>query len=205
MKVYKITLWVSIIIFIVFLVLSITLNIFVAHPAVFLIVDWCVGIGCSTLVVIITTLIQFMVEQKKIINKLGYIIRQILHLYILKEDFFTEDIDEKIETIKYLKKIKNDWYEEINYKIDEVCNYCKELQFFFTYKKKFNLHKCLLGVKIDLMNSYTNDLLYETIDREFYILLQDKLREVVKLTLEFRISENDRNAILEHVKKFKAK
>ena len=67
MKVYKITLYVSLIVFVILTILSVVLNFWNDNEWIAFIVNWCVGIACSIVVVIITTFIQFRVEQKKAI------------------------------------------------------------------------------------------------------------------------------------------
>ena len=60
MKVYKTTLVISVIIFFLLVMISTVLNFFNVSDRnwITFFINWSVGIGCSTVVVIVTTLIQ---------------------------------------------------------------------------------------------------------------------------------------------------
>ena len=65
MNIENINMWLTIV--------SIILNFLECNNWITFAINWCVGIACSIGVVIITTLIQFKVEQNKAIRKLVFI------------------------------------------------------------------------------------------------------------------------------------
>ena len=111
-KVYKITLYASLIVFSVLTVLSVILNFWNENEWLSFINDWCVGIACSIIVVVITTLIQFKVEQKKIINELASAVRMLLFQNVIGGDAFEEDAEQEM-TACQIQSFKQIWKKEI--------------------------------------------------------------------------------------------
>ena len=131
MKVYKITLYVSLIVFAILTVLSVVLNFWNENEWVAFVVNWCVGIACSIVVVIITTLIQFKVEQKKAINKLVLIARALIFHNELFGSIFASGVVRNADTVTYLDKIENNWRNSLKEDMDKASAVLMELEFFF--------------------------------------------------------------------------
>lgn len=131
MKVYKITLYVSLIVFAILTVLSVVLNFWNDNEWIVFVVNWCVGIACSIVVVIITTLIQFKVEQKKAINKLVLIARALIFHNELFGSIFASGVVRNADTVTYLDKIENNWRNSLKEDMDKASAVLMELEFFF--------------------------------------------------------------------------
>ena len=131
MKVYKITLYVSLIVFAILTVLSVVLNFWNENEWIAFVVNWCVGIACSIVVVIITTLIQFKVEQKKAINKLVLIARALIFHNELFGSINASDVVRNADTVTYLDKIENNWRNSLKEDMDKASAVLMELEFFF--------------------------------------------------------------------------
>ena len=131
MKVYKITLYVSLIVFAVLTVLSVILNFWNDNEWIAFVVNWCVGVACSIVVVIITTLIQFKVEQKKAINKLVLIARALIFHNEFFGSIFTSDVIRNADTVKDLDKIENNWRNSLKEDMEKASTVLMELEFFF--------------------------------------------------------------------------
>ncbi|MGN0179140.1 MAG: hypothetical protein ACI4DY_06840 [Monoglobaceae bacterium] len=131
MKVYKITLYVSLIVFAILTILSIALNFWNDNKWIAFIVNWCVGIACSIVVVIITTLIQFKVEQKKAINKLVLIVRALIFHNEFFGSIFVSGVMRNADTVTDLDKIENNWRNSLKEDMEKVNAVLMELEFFF--------------------------------------------------------------------------
>ena len=81
MKVFKTTLIISVIIFFLLAIISILLNFFNSSDRYWIsfFINWSVGISCSTVVVIVTTLIQYRIEQDRLINKCADCLRGLFY------------------------------------------------------------------------------------------------------------------------------
>ena len=197
MKIYKLTLWISIIIFSILFTLSSVLYFWNDFEIISFIIDWCVGVACSILVVIITTLIQFKVEQKRIIKHFGSNVRNLLFLNDLRGDIFTEPIEELEENEKFIQSQEQRWFEGIDENIKKIANNCLEIEFFFKSKKMITLHKRCLQIRLNLVK--------EKNKKELYKQLQDELLIFAQSTLEFGISEYDKTEIEKYIKELQEK
>ena len=131
MKIYKITLYVSLIVFSILTVLSVALNFWNENEWIAFVVNWCVGIACSIVVVIITTLIQFKVEQKKAINKLVLIVRALVFHNVFFGSIFASGVVRNADTVTYLDKTENNWRNSLKEDMDKASAVLMELEFFF--------------------------------------------------------------------------
>ena len=131
MKVYKITLYVSLIVFSILTVLSVALNFWNENEWIAFVVNWCVGIACSIVVVIITTLIQFKVEQKKAINKLILIARALIFHNEFFGSIFASGVVRNVDTVTDLDKIENNWRNSLKEDMEKASAVLMELEFFF--------------------------------------------------------------------------
>ena len=131
MKVYKITLYVSLIVFAILTVLSVVLNFWNDNEWIAFVVNWCVGIACSIVVVIITTLIQFKVEQKKAINKLVLIARALIFHNELFGSIFASGVVRNTNTVTDLDEIEDNWRNSLKEDMEKASTVLMELEFFF--------------------------------------------------------------------------
>ena len=131
MKVYKITLYVSLIVFAILTVLSVVLNFWNDNEWIAFVVNWCVGIACSIVVVIITTLIQFKVEQKKAINKLVLIARALIFHNELFGSILASGVVRNTNTVTDLDEIENNWRNSLKEDMEKASTVLMELEFFF--------------------------------------------------------------------------
>lgn len=128
MRVYKKTLIVSIVVCFILAVLSVILNFWSDFKWISFVVNWCVGIACSIVVVIITTYIQYKAEKYKItIEMATAILAWLSKFYSLKDllDKSNENIA-MTESEKWQKIISNsvDEYTETTYKcLSLSCEY----------------------------------------------------------------------------------
>ena len=131
MKVYKITLYVSLIVFAILTVFSVVLNFWNDNEWIAFVVNWCVGIACSIVVVIITTLIQFKVEQKKAINKLVLIARALIFHNELFGSIFASGVVRNTNTVTDLDEIEDNWRNSLKEDMEKASTVLMELEFFF--------------------------------------------------------------------------
>ena len=131
MKVYKITLYVSLIVFAILTVFSVVLNFWNDNAWIAFVVNWCVGIACSIVVVIITTLIQFKVEQKKAINKLVLIARALIFHNELFGSIFASGVVRNTNTVTDLDEIEDNWRNSLKEDMEKASTVLMELEFFF--------------------------------------------------------------------------
>ena len=153
MKVYKITLYVSLIVFAVLTVLSVILNFWNDNEWIAFVVNWCVGIACSIVVVIITTLIQFKVEQKKAIDQLATTVRMMLFQNQLKGAIFVSSPYSDISHLseQQVTAFEKNWLDGINENIKNVQQEFQNIEFFFEKRKSLSILKGINSVRIALM------------------------------------------------------
>lgn len=153
MKVYKITLYVSLIVFAILTVLSVVLNFWNHNEWIGFIVNWCVGIACSIVVVIITTLIQFKVEQKKAIDQLATTVRVMLFQNQLKGTIFISSPYSDISHLseQQLTAFEKSWLDGINESIKNIQQEFGNIEFFFGKRKSLYILKGINSVRIALI------------------------------------------------------
>lgn len=154
MKVYKITLYVSLMVFVILTILSVVLNFWNDNEWIAFIVNWCVGIACSIVVVIITTFIQFKVEQKKAIDELATTVRSMLFRNQLKGAIFVtspySDFSHLSE--QQISVFEKSWLDGINEDIKKIQQQFGNIEFFFAKKKCLAIIKGLNPLIMALIN-----------------------------------------------------
>lgn len=153
MKVYKITLYISLILFVVLTVISVVLNFWNDNEWLVFIINWCVGIACSLVVVIITTFIQFKVEQRKAIDQLATSVRVMLFQNQLKGTIFMSSPYSDISHLseKQIAVFEKNWLDGINENIKNVQQEFGNIEFFFGKRKSLAILKGINSVRIALM------------------------------------------------------
>ena len=179
MKVYKITLYVSLIVFAVLTFLSVVLNFWNDNEWIAFIVNWCVGISCSIVVVIITTLIQFKVEQKKAINKLILIARALIFHNEFFGSIFESGVIRNADTVKDLDKIENNWRNSLKEDMEKASTVLMELEFFFKNPALLKMLKLSNLFKISQFDK--SDKNYEVEAK----LLETEYEKVTKIIVDF--------------------
>ena len=178
MKVYKITLYVSLIVFSILTFLSVVLNFWNDNGWVAFVVNWCVGIACSIVVVIITTLIQFKVEQKKAINKLVLIARALIFHNELFGSIFASGVVRNTNTVTDLDKIENNWRNSLKEDMEKASAVLMELEFFFKNPALIKMLK--------LSNSFKISQFDKSEKNEFEAkLLESEYEKVTKIIVDF--------------------
>lgn len=179
MKVYKITLYVSLIVFAVLTVLSVILNFWNDNEWIAFIINWCVGIACSIVVVIITTLIQFKVEQKKAINKLILIARALIFHNEFFGSIFASGVIRNADTVKDLDKIENNWRNSLKEDMEKASTVLMELEFFFKNPVLLKMLKLSNSFKISQFDK--SDKNYEVEAK----LLETEYEKVTTIIVDF--------------------
>ena len=179
MKVYKITLYVSLIVFAILTVLSVVLNFWNENEWIAFVVNWCVGIACSIVVVIITTLIQFKVEQKKAINKLVLIARALIFHNELFGSIYASGVVRNADTVTYLDKIENNWRNSLKEDMDKASAVLMELEFFFKNPALIKMLKLSNSFKISQFDKSEKN--YE-VEAKW---LETEYEKVTKLIVDF--------------------
>ena len=179
MKVYKITLYVSLIVFAVLTVLSVVLNFWNDNEWIAFIVNWCVGISCSIVVVIITTLIQFKVEQKKAINKLILIARALIFHNEFFGSIFASDVIRNADTVKDLDKIENNWRNSLKEDMEKASTILMNFEFFFKNPALLKMLKLSNSFKISQFDK--SDKNYEVEAK----LLETEYEKVTTIIVDF--------------------
>lgn len=179
MKVYKITLYVSLIVFAVLTFLSVVLNFWNDNERIAFIVNWCVGIACSIVVVIITTLIQFKVEQKKAINKLILIARALIFHNEFFGSIFASDVIRNADTVKDLDKIENNWRNSLKEDMEKASTILMNFEFFFKNPALLKMLKLSNAFKISQFDK--SDKNYEVEAK----LLETEYEKVTKIIVDF--------------------
>lgn len=130
MKVYKITFYISLAIFLFFAILSVIFNFGINNCWSSFVVNWCVGIACSAVIVVVTTIIQFKVEQKKAINKLVLIVESLLFYNQLYGRILVSDVPRNADTIKELNIIESNWRDSLEDDMKKARSVLMDLEFF---------------------------------------------------------------------------
>ena len=125
MKVYKTTLIISVIIFLLLAITSTVLNFFNLPNRnwISFYINWSVGIGCSTVVVIVTTLIQYKIEQDRLLNKCADCLRVLFFHNSFFGSTFNDDCIRNDYTANVLDKIENNWRKSIETDNEKLMEY----------------------------------------------------------------------------------
>lgn len=176
LKLYKRTIIVSIWIFAVFLISSIILRILVPdNDTISFLQNYIIGITCSILVVIITTILQYKSEYERIMSDLISTLRRLI-LSLSVALFYQEENVEEVYCREIIEKIKDE------------CDKLNQLnQTFYCFSKKNRqkhneLVKIFIKLYIPLLDSSKHsyyDMLNEKIDYSTYIKLAQKTKEFI--------------------------
>ena len=196
MKVYKITLYVSWLVFAIFAALSVALNFWNGNVWISFINDWCVGIACSIVVVFVTTLIQFKVEQKKILNELASSVRALLFENVINGEAFEEGAEKEMNA-KQIATYKELWRKETEETIEQITEICGGLEFLFKKKAMLTIRKNCFLIRVDLI---TNEIV-----EEVYANAQAHIYELAESLLHLTFAEYNREEIARYVREYKKK
>lgn len=206
MKVYKITLYVSIVLFFVFAILSIILNCLNYNGWISFSINWCVGIACSLAVVIITTLVQFKVEQERAINKLASILEVMFFHNAFSGGVFSINIVRNKETVKDLDIMENNWrisLEEDNRKLYLVL---ADLEFFFDNKTFLNLFKLCNAFSISTFDKTENDYEREArLLKNEYQKTTEKIIKMAEMVIKLKPNKHEREILEKHIAYYRNK
>lgn len=192
MKVYKRTIYISLLITTLLAICSVCLNSYDNRWANFT-VNWCVGVDCSLIVVILTTFIQFKAEQKQAIKELGSCVSRLLFHNQIYGVIFEESTDESMSP-EQIAKYENEWYEALNADAKQINDIMGKLEF-FNNKKIVILFKRIISLRIDLVKVGCNV-------QEVYHRSQKSIYEVATNTLQFDIGDYDKKEIKKHVDEY---
>lgn len=196
MKVYKITLYTSLIVFSILTVLSVVLNFWNDNVWFSFINDWCVGIACSVIVVVITTFIQFKTEQKKSINELASAVRMMLFQNLLGGDAFGKDAKKEMSA-RQIDSLRQIWKKELEESAENISKICFGLEFFFKKKEMFLIRKNSLFIQVEVVKD-------EPIE-DIYIRSQENIYEIAEAVLALRFADYNREEIEKYVKEYREK
>ena len=194
MDVYKITLKISSFIFFLLTFLSIILNVWNDCEWIAFIINWCVGIACSIVVVIITTFIQFRIEQRKAIKALASEIRLLLFRYEIGGYAFNEDTSADEMSPKQRASFERLWFDEVDQSVKKIQKNCLELEFFFKRNNQPLLIKHSISILLELTKGGTK--------RDIYTRSKPFVYELAKVILQFKITEYDRKEIENYIENF---
>ena len=194
MKVYKITLYASLIVFSVLTVLSVILNFWNENEWLSYINDWCVGIACSIIVVVITTLIQLKEEQKKIINELASAVRMLLFQNVIGGEAFEKDAEQEM-TAYQIQSFKQLWKKEIEESTESISKICSGLEFFFKKKEMFLIRKNSFLIQVELIKDEPIEDLYNHSQKNIY--------ELAEALLNLSFADYNREEIAKYIEEYK--
>lgn len=202
MKVYKITLYVSLIVFFILTAISVILNFYKDNDWVGFAINWCVGITCSIAVVIITTFIQFKVEQRKSIRKLILITYTLIYDNALFDSIFTNAVVRDSKTKTELDEFQRTWHNLIEKDMNEIRYVFSELEFFF---KNLNFLKVLkISNSFTLSKYIKNENEPKEIESEYHRTTK-ALVDFADTITSFRVDCYGKDAIKEYVKEYRNK
>lgn len=194
MKVYKTTLIISVIIFLLLAITSTILNFFNLPNRnwISFFINWSVGIGCSTVVVIVTTLIQYRIEQDRLINKCADCLRGLFFHNSLFGSTFNGDFSRNEFNAKNLDKIEDNWRKSIEEDNGKLLEYLNQLEFISKSNRKFLAAILKTSYQLQISSIAKEDCSNEKITSDI-ISMSEKL-------LKFNISKFNRDEILKFVK-----
>lgn len=176
LKLYKRTIIVSIWIFAIFLTSSIILKVLVRdNDTISFLQNYIIGITCSILVVIITTLLQYKSEYEKVMSEFISTLRQLILSLSVAFSYQEEDVEEI-------------YCREIIEKIKDECDKLNQLnKIFYCFNRKIRqrhieLVKIIIKLYIPLLDNSNDsyyDVLKEKIDYPTYIELAQKTNEFI--------------------------
>ena len=147
MKLYKNTLIISVIVFLICVLLSCVFELTCISrlPIIAFLSDYMIGIACSIIVVIITTFLQFKYEQKKLLNSILQDVQSFLFYYVLIAISLNPDEQASSKSWEY-------YYDEVYGETKKISLKLSDVEWFSKKNSKiaFNLRKAVLNIMVDL-------------------------------------------------------
>jgi hypothetical protein len=208
MKVYKTTLIISVIIFLLLAITSTVLNFFNLPNRnwISFYINWSVGIGCSTVVVIVTTLIQYKIEQDRLLNKCADCLRVLFFHNSFFGSLFNDDCIRNDYTANVLDKIENNWRKSIETDNEKLMEYLNQLE--FISKSNQNILAAISKTSYQLQISSiakegcSNERIEEILKREYEKITGDIILMSEKL-LKFKISKFNKDELTKFINQIK--
>lgn len=204
MKVFKRTLIISVIIFFLLAIISILLNFFNSSDRYWIsfFINWSVGIGCSTVVVIVTTLIQYRIEQDRLINKCANCLRELFFHNSFFGSLFNDDCIRNDYTANVLDKIENNWRKSIETDNEKLIEYLNQLEFISKSNQKVLLElsktSYLLQISFIAKEDCSHEKIEEILKREYGKITSDIISMSEKL-LKFKISKFAKDELIKFI------
>ena len=204
MKVFKRTLIISVIIFFLLAIISILLNFFNSSARYWIsfFINWSVGIGCSTVVVIVTTLIQYRIEQDRLINKCADCLRGLFFHNSFFGSLFNDDCIRNDYTANVLDKIENNWRKSIETDNEKLMEYLNQLEFISKSNQKVLLELSKTSYFLQISFIAKEDCSHEKIEdilkREYEKITSDIISMSEKL-LKFKISKFAKDELIKFI------
>ena len=204
MKVFKTTLIISVIIFFLLAIISIFLNFFNSSDRYWIsfFINWSVGIGCSTVVVIVTTLIQYRIEQDRLINKCADCLRGLFFHNSFFGSLFNDDCIRNDYTANVLDKIENNWRKSIETDNEKLIEYLNQLEFISKSNQKVLLELSktsnLLQISFIAKEDCSHEKIEEILKREYGKITSDIISMSEKL-LKFKISKFAKDELIKFI------
>ena len=204
MKVFKTTLIISVIIFFLLAIISILLNFFNSSDRYWIsfFINWSVGIGCSTVVVIVTTLIQYRIEQDRLINKCVDCLRGLFFHNSFFGSLFNDDCIRNDYTANVLDKIENNWRKSIETDNEKLIEYLNQLEFISKSNQKVLLELSktsnLLQISFIAKEDCSHEKIEEILKREYGKITSDIISMSEKL-LKFKISKFAKDELIKFI------
>ena len=204
MKVFKTTLIISVIIFFLLAIISIFLNFFNSSDRYWIsfFINWSVGIGCSTVVVIVTTLIQYRIEQDRLINKCADCLRGLFFHNSFFGSLFNDDCIRNDYTANVLDKIENNWRKSIETDNEKLMEYLNQLEFISKSNQKVLLElsktSYFLQISFIAKEDCSHEKIEEILKREYEKITSDIISMSEKL-LKFKISKFAKDELIKFI------
>ena len=161
-------------------------------------INWSVGIGCSTVVVIVTTLIQYRIEQDRLLNKCADCLRVLFFHNSFFGSTFNGNFIRNDYTANDLDKIENNWRESIEKDNRKLIEYLRQLQFISKSKQKvlqeISKTSYLLQISSIAKEDCSHERIEEILKREYKKITGDIISMSEKL-LKFNISKFEKDEL----------
>ncbi len=208
MKIYKITLITSVFIAIILFCFSVFLNSFNSSNEkwISLWINWIVGIGCSTVVVIVTTLIQYLIEQGRLLNKCADCLRVLFFHNSFFGSTFNDDCIRNDYTANVLDKIENNWRKSIETDNEKLIEYLNQLEFISKSNQKVLSEILKISYRLQISSiakeECSNERIEEILKREYEKITGDIILMSEKL-LKFKISKFNKDELTKFINQIK--
>lgn len=208
MKIYKITLITSAFIAIILFCFSVFLNSFNSSNEkwISLWINWIVGIGCSTVVVIVTTLIQYLIEQGRLLNKCADCLRVLFFHNSFFGSTFNDDCIRNDYTANVLDKIENNWRKSIETDNEKLIEYLNQLEFISKSNQKVLSEILKISYRLQISSiakeECSNERIEEILKREYEKITSDIISMSEKL-LKFKISKFNKDELTKFINQIK--